>query len=498
MANLVGTSGNDIIVGTQNNDDIYGNEGNDVLRGNSGADWIRGNDGDDFMSGDKGVDILEGGEGDDNIFAGADDDRTDVIYGDIGDDAAAGGAGADLIIGALGSDTLFGGTGADMLIQFGIPPLTNEFIELVINDALAAANTGIQVDIPSDLTFPEILELLDTATNGILTNTLVVELIVSNANNIVGDLVDDLVFRNDAGLGPANDLLTANPSDFNIIADLPLLEDIASFIEDDGGVIWGGDGEDIALGDNGDDTIGGGKDGDVLIALDGDDVVFGGAGGDVIYGGLGDDHLYGGADNDWIAGGAGKDVIWNGAGNDTVGGGLGTDILIGGEGNDMLLGSDPTSPTPDFDFYIFKASDGHDTIGMVERVFDGDNNPANDFIALTADVDFNPANNGQPVAGGGDDPNNPGNPLPGLVANPNFPNQGNVDTIDLTSFGQNSTDDFTYTLVDLDGDKVFESTKISLQGVDGWSVTVVGVADIDPHSWTGVIEVNPDNSVEIF
>jgi hypothetical protein len=72
------------------------------------------------------------------------------------------------------------------------------------------------------------------------------------------------------------------------------------------------------------------------------------------------------------------------------------------------------------------------------------------------------------------------------------------DTIDLTSFGLSSTDDLTFTLVDLDGDKTFESTKISIDGIGGWSVTVVGVADIDAHHWTGIIELEPSNSVVIF
>ncbi|MGE0283268.1 MAG: calcium-binding protein, partial [Rhizobiaceae bacterium] len=233
MADFNGTPGDDVIVGTQNNDNIYGNEGNDVLRGNTGHDWIRGNDGNDFISGDKGVDIIEAGAGNDSIFAGANDDRTDVIYGDIGNDAAAGGAGADLIIGALGRDTLFGGAGADFLMQSGIPTLANELVELIINDALNG--TGIVIDIPSDFTVPEIIELLDTATNGILTNATVVELLVSNINNIIGDLVDDAVFRNNFGLGPiGDDQLTADPADFNIVADIPILADILALVEEDG------------------------------------------------------------------------------------------------------------------------------------------------------------------------------------------------------------------------------------------------------------------------
>ncbi|MGE3365049.1 MAG: calcium-binding protein [Rhizobiaceae bacterium] len=490
MADFNGTPGDDVIVGTQNNDNIYGNEGNDVLRGNTGHDWIRGNDGNDFISGDKGVDIIEAGAGNDSIFAGANDDRTDVIYGDIGNDAAAGGAGADLIIGALGRDTLFGGAGADFLMQSGIPTLANELVELIINDALNG--TGIVIDIPSDFTVPEIIELLDTATNGILTNATVVELLVSNINNIIGDLVDDAVFRNNFGLGPiGDDQLTADPADFNIVADIPILADILALVEEDGGVIWGGDGEDIVLGDNGEDTMGGGKDGDVLFSLDGDDNVYGGDGSDVIYGGLGDDHLYGGAGNDWMAGGAGKDVLWNGAGNDTVGGGLGTDILIGGDGNDMLLGTDNDNPG-DFDFYIFKESDGHDTIGMVERIFDGDADSKNDTFALTADADFHV----WPV-GAGAGTNTVDTP-DSKNANTDLTVGNHPDTIDLTSFGLSSTDDLTFTLVDLDGDGTNESTKISVDGISGWSVTVVGVADIDAHHWTGIIELEPSNSVVIF
>lgn len=434
--NFLGTDGDDVINGSQVEDHIYGLDGNDVLSGRGAADWIEGGNGNDFISGGQGVDIVEGGAGNDSIFAGEGDDKTDILYGDAGKDVIGGGLGADLVLGGTGSDTIFGGAGGDILIGFGIPAAANELIELVINDALNG--TGIQIQVPSDITFPALLDILNDA-SPLLTNPDVLELLVTNISNIVSDLVDTAV-------------LPSNPSDL-ALAENPTVSDILSIIEDDGNTIWAANGEDIVAGDNGDDVLGGGADGDVVFGFDGDDNIYGASGADVLYGGEGNDVLFGGDGNDWIAGGIGQDVLWNGKGNDTVGGGQNADVLHGGEGNDFLLGTDPNAPG-DFDFFIFDPTNGHDTIGLIQVDDQGTSDVKDDVITLTTDLE-------------------------------------DVDTIDLSAFELNSLSDLKFTAADLDKDGTDESTIITVNGggVD-WSVTVVGVLEVDPNNWSGIIELS--------
>lgn len=437
--NFLGTDGNDVINGSQVEDHIYGLDGNDVISGRGAADWIEGGNGNDFISGGQGVDIVEGGAGNDSIFAGEGDDKTDILYGDSGKDVIGGGLGADLVLGGTGSDTIFGGAGGDILIGFGIPAAANEVLETLINTALNGS--GIQIQVPSDITFPALLDILNDA-SPLLTNPDVLELLVTNISNIVSDFADTA-------------LLPTNPSDLNLLSN-PTFSDIASIIEDDGNVIWAANGEDIVAGDNGDDILGGGADGDIVFGFDGDDNIYGASGADLLYGGEGNDVLFGGDGNDWIAGGLGRDIIWNGKGNDTVGGGENADVIHGGEGNDFLLGTGPTGG--DIDTFVFTSGDGHDTIGL--RVLASDNNttdPDDDTFTLTNDFEV---------------------PL---------------DKINLGAFELNSLADLTFTLVDLNNngatnDAGVDGTRISVDGLD-WSVTVMGVVDTNPNNWSGIIEL---------
>lgn len=63
---------------------------------------------------------------------------------------------------------------------------------------------------------------------------------------------------------------------------------------------YGGDGNDILIGNAGND---------VLIGENGDDLLYGGAGLDFIEGGQGRDFLIGGTQTDWLSGGAGDDLL---------------------------------------------------------------------------------------------------------------------------------------------------------------------------------------------
>jgi Ca2+-binding RTX toxin-like protein len=66
--------------------------------------------------------------------------------------------------------------------------------------------------------------------------------------------------------------------------------------------------------------------------------VTGGAGDDILVGNAGDNLLDGGAGNDILKGMAGADVLIGGSGDDILDGGANRDLLIGGKGHDQLTG----------------------------------------------------------------------------------------------------------------------------------------------------------------
>ena len=130
---------------------------------------------------------------------------------------------------------------------------------------------------------------------------------------------------------------------------------------------WGGEGNDIIDGGDGDDIALGGDGNDIITDLAGDDVPKGGPGNDAIDGGIGDDIIMGGDGNDFTNGGAninetlrrrrqrlrhrraGLDAVFGDSGDDWEEGGDQPDLLIGDSstfffddhnvpGNDVLIG----------------------------------------------------------------------------------------------------------------------------------------------------------------
>jgi VCBS repeat-containing protein len=92
----------------------------------------------------------------------------------------------------------------------------------------------------------------------------------------------------------------------------------------------GGNGDDIAFGMDGADTLNGGN---------GSDVLSGGDGIDHLSGGEGNDILFGGAGNDFLSGDNGADILVGGSGFNTLTGGNGPDTFVIGVGSstDKLL-----------------------------------------------------------------------------------------------------------------------------------------------------------------
>jgi Ca2+-binding RTX toxin-like protein len=95
-----------------------------------------------------------------------------------------------------------------------------------------------------------------------------------------------------------------------------------------------GEGEDVASGNGGHDTLFAGPHG----VEDGFNILNGDAGNDWLFGTEGDDELHGGSGNDLMGGFGGDDVLDGGSDNDALVGGVGDDTLVGGFGNDSLIG----------------------------------------------------------------------------------------------------------------------------------------------------------------
>ena len=136
-------------------------------------------------------------------------------------------------------------------------------------------------------------------------------------------------------------------------------------------VINGTDNRDFILGFAGDDQINAGGANDVVLAGRDNDTVDGG----VLWGGYGNDtlnavdngrnRLHGGKGDDTVNGGAGRDKLW---------GGFGTDTLNGGDGNDVLHSLAPDGQVDTLDCgpgdhdVAWVRSDEHDNVVNCEIV----------------------------------------------------------------------------------------------------------------------------------
>ncbi len=125
MANITGTSGNDVLNGTPEADLIVGLGGNDTLDGGAGNDSVLGDGDDPYVGGNDtlfggiGDDRLEGWGGDDTLYGGDGDDDmngdfsfefgggNDQLFGGAGNDSIDGGRGIDLMVGGTGNDTYY-------------------------------------------------------------------------------------------------------------------------------------------------------------------------------------------------------------------------------------------------------------------------------------------------------------------------------------------------------------------------------------------------------
>ena len=129
---------------------------------------------------------------------------------------------------------------------------------------------------------------------------------------------------------------------------------------------FGGDGNDLIVGNLADNTLHGGRGDDTVAGGFGSDTIYGNGGDDRLRGDLniradggaigGDDLIYGGDGHDAISGKGGDDILHGDAGNDALYGDAGRDWLSGGAGHDVLTGG------ADLDIFALTVDAGMDII----------------------------------------------------------------------------------------------------------------------------------------
>ena len=361
-ANILGTTGADIINGldgddflngSSGDDSLFGGAGDDELRGAAGADALNGGDGNDtaFYNGSAAVTInlatgqASGGHADGDILSSIEslfgssfadtltgDDNDNTLNGANGDDIlAAGGGTNNTLLGQLGNDTLIAGTGADFL-NGGTGVDTADY---------SGSDAGVTVQINNG----------GTIDGGHATGDIVW------TENIIGsDFDDDIIgnsLANELNGGAGDDVFNASSGN---------------------DTINGGAGDDFILGSRGGDTIDGGagtdtasysnSDGRVVVDLalgtatgsghgSGDSLI----GIENIFGSLLNDDIFGDDNDNVLEGFNGIDELFGRGGDDTLIGGGGVDFLDGGTGNDILTGNGG------FDRFLFDTAEfGQDVI----------------------------------------------------------------------------------------------------------------------------------------
>lgn len=400
IANLRGSSGNDLLIGDGNDNKLEGLGGNDTLEGGAGADILDGGSGNNTASYEHAsVTELKSDGTKVGIVASLAD--TSVNTGDAaGDtyvtgtiqnlkgsnynDSLVGDSNANVLDGGGGNDTLEGGAGADTLIGGdGVNTATY---------ANASASVTARLDKPDDNT--------GDAQGDVYSNNSIQNITGSNYDDVLagngGANVLDGGTGNDTligGTGGGDTLIGGADTDTATYADAKTYAyaylaaadqsqnagsaagDVYRTVEN----LIGSKFDDYLQGDDGNNSLSGGEGNDTLAGGVGSDTLDGGAGTDTVsYANAGDkvelnlgsggisgdaagdvyvsiENAIGSNYGDKITGSAANNVIDGGAGNDTLDGGGGTDTLKGGSGDDTL--SDSGSGTHTYD-----GGDGIDTV----------------------------------------------------------------------------------------------------------------------------------------
>jgi Ca2+-binding RTX toxin-like protein len=313
-----------------------------------GPDHMWGNDNDDLMWGQGGMDEMHGGAGDDYMEGNT---ASDTMFGDANDDDMLGGTGpttsndpSTALPGRIDSSTrnryvpldqgtanvplgdeMHGGGGADVMLG------DNGLIQRpVVGEGNNAGEWIIQA-----------YQVFTDTDGGAAPRHIALD---------TSQRVDRTVTMIDTtpGLTSGSDLMYGDAGDDDLYGQFDDTAD--SSVGDE---LWGGDGEDAMLGDNGvihDWVV---SDPTQTIAPNEpfiDDVIFvfntlfrettlqeiASGGNDRMLGGLGADWMHGGAGYDLMNGNAGDDHLFGDDGPDAMWGGLHHDHLWGGNGDDYL------------------------------------------------------------------------------------------------------------------------------------------------------------------
>ncbi len=349
------------------NDTVYGGTGVDRVSGHSKppasppqTDDIRGGAGNDILIGGYGTDKIYGGPGDDYVLAEPSHVDIPASPGDdgfgpllnISHDALPSGVLPQhkLLVGGLGRDHIVGGDGGSDV--YGDQQSTP-----------CVAGSPVASD-PVNEAVNTLFDGNDRITGGAG---------VENVRAGGGDDNIDVGANNDLACGESgNDVIAGGAGDDQLWGGSGL-----DTIRGDTGndmlygntgndTIYGSDGTDQIEGNDGTDWVSGGNQADVIIGgtrasgrTDQGDFLFGDNGADTIIGDNGDlvsgkwipldvsglspsaggaDVIFAGADDDTCYGGLGNDIILAGSGNDHCEGNNGSDFILGESGDDELIG----------------------------------------------------------------------------------------------------------------------------------------------------------------
>jgi len=432
-----GNGGDDEMYGELGADLMHGNADNDLMRGGPQNDTMDGDEDTDEMYGDGEPDIMRGGAADDLMRGGGGDDEMEGNANSAGSSALpldnadpynaanfdlhlvpsgtngwapSGGTDGDLMYGDADQDDIVGGS------QGGSPPadggdtiLGNHAQDVIVGDNGDVSRSGGS---DPDGTTTRSVMLDDPGAGGggdwIQGNDENDDVYAGGGGDLVhGDAGDDYVEGNGGSDGEGDTDDVTPLAGIGLYGDSGQDDLIGGTSQGDGGVgdgaddLWGGQGHDVATGDNAEVTrTGGGTcDGYVCNTFRAGDVenvvirvvkiwdvdtttfdpVAGTSGGDTIGGQDAHDRLYGQGGGDRIEGGLNDDFAFGNAGADTINGNDGQDDLVGGTGR-----TDSSSPSSAEDGRIdtgdvIQGQDDYDAISgdnarVVRQTDDADGN----------------------------------------------------------------------------------------------------------------------------
>lgn len=335
---------------------ILGGAGVDDVDAGGGDDWAYTYGANDKVCGSSGLDRLYGGDQNDLVLAGSGADQAfgenhdDQVYGNDGNDTLYGGAGPDRLQGNGGSDWGSGGSEADVVLggtskagraDTGDTLYGDSGVDILVGD-------NAQTDVYADSPYPTDLASIELTLAG--EDWLYGG---DQGDRIFGGLENDRVFGGDhddyAEGNPGSDTMRGEGLHDDLIGGSSEVaandEGLVTGRDDTGDTFYGGDGEDVVLGDNGTLVRGGTPSAPTPSPITLNRVIVGRtitpydvgvapgentSGADVINGDGGNDVLIGQGDDDWVMGDANDDYAEGSQGSDLVNGGADRDDLVGG------------------------------------------------------------------------------------------------------------------------------------------------------------------------